>query len=260
MPAEECRAEQNRHHRRAGRGANAVIGAKRHEMRLRHRHRHAAGEDRTHLQRKDQIRRPAHHRLLPTGGGCRRGMMRRRRRLLQKHRRGRHNDEKLKRGIIQHRMAPAGIGDHAREDRRPQRAGEISTARNQRQSRSAPAVEPAADIDVGRRIDAADADQADKQAVPDIKRPRRAQRGQRQPDRNHHRAKDDGPAHADPLGDPAHEDAADAGADPHQRTGKCRDGTLAIDLGGDVLKRNHGDPRRPKSDRHDHENHAGDKP
>ena len=229
-------------------------------MALRHRHRNAAGEDRAHLQPKNEIWRPAHNRFLFMRRGCVQRVMRHSRRLLQKYRCGRRDDEKLESGVIQHGMPPAGIGDRAREYRRPDRAGEISAARNQGQRRTAAAVEPAADIDIGRGVDAADADQADEQTVADIKRPRWTQSRQRQPDRDHRCAEHHRPAHADPLGDPAHEDAADAGADPHQRAGKGRNRALAVDLGGDVLERDDGDPWRAKGNRHDHKDHAGDDP
>ena len=162
----------------------------------------------------------------------------------------------LKRRVIQHRIAPAGISDEPRENRRPHRAGEISAARNQSQRRAAAAVEPAADIDVTRRVDAADADQADEQAVPDIKRPGRPQRRQSQPDGDHRSAEDDGEAYADMLGNATHQDAAEAGADPHQGAGEGRNRALAVDLGGDVLQRDHGDPWRAERDRHDRKNDA----
>ena len=70
-----------------------------------------------------------------------------------------------------HRGAPAVIGDRALEDRRPHRAGEIEPARDQRQRRAAAAVEPAADIDIERRIEAGIAEQADEQAVTEIELP-----------------------------------------------------------------------------------------
>ena len=112
-------------------------------------------------------------------------------------------------------MGQAWIRRHFLDSARP--------ARNQRERRAAPAVEPAADIDIGRRIDAADADQTDKQPVPDIKRPRRTESRYDEPDRNHRRAKNHRPADADPFGNAAHQDAANTSADPHQGAGKCGD-------------------------------------
>src|ERR1035437_8482462 len=87
----------------------------------------------------------------------------------------RDDDADLESWLPQHGLPPAGIGDHALEHRRPQRAGEIAAARDQRQRRTAPAVEPAADINVHWRIDAAEPDQADEQPVPDPQRPGRAE-------------------------------------------------------------------------------------
>ena len=86
-----------------------------------------------------------------------------------------HDQKEFEAREIQHCFAPAEIGDGAREDRRPERAGEIGAARNQRQRRAAPAVEPLADINIERRIDAADAEEPDEQAVADIKRPGKRQ-------------------------------------------------------------------------------------
>ena len=48
---------------------------------------------------------------------------------------------------------------------------------------------------------------------------------------------DHGPARADAVGDAAHQDAADAGAEPGQRAGERRHRARAADLGGDVLER-----------------------
>ena len=171
-----------------------------------------------------------------------------------------HDDEELEHRVVQHRVPPAGIRDRALENRRPDRPGEEAAARNQRQRRAAPPVEPAADINVERRIDAAEAEQADEQAVTDVERQRRSVRRQLEPDRDHRGAADDGPAHADPLGDAAHQNAADTGAEPNQRAGKGRDRAFAVDLGGDVLERDHGDPRRAEGDRHDQKRGRGDDP
>ena len=74
-----------------------------------------------------------------------------------------------------HRGAPSEIGDRALEDRRPDRAGEIEPAREQRERRAAAAVEPAADIDIERRVEAGGAEQADEQAVAEIELPELAE-------------------------------------------------------------------------------------
>src|SRR5262249_15851914 len=87
-------------------------------------------------------------------------------------------------------LPPARVGHRALEDRRPDRAGEIAAARNQRERRAAPAIEPAADIDVERRVHAADAEKADEQPLPDIELPGRAAGRQRKPDADHHRARE----------------------------------------------------------------------
>ena len=66
--------------------------------------------------------------------------------------------------------APAVGVDHALEDRRPGGARDVLPARDQRERRAAPPVEPAADIDVERRVQPGIADQADEHAVADIER------------------------------------------------------------------------------------------
>ena len=90
-------------------------------------------------------------------------------------------------------------------------------------------IEPAADIDQQRRVDAAVAQQPDHQPVADIERPDRADRRQGETARDHAGADHDGRADADAVGQPAHEDAAGTGADPdqrsrqrHQRARRCR--------------------------------------
>ena len=55
---------------------------------------------------------------------------------------------------------------------RPDEAGEIAAARDQRQRRAAAAVEPAADIDIERRVEAGIAEQAHEQAVAEPELPR----------------------------------------------------------------------------------------
>jgi len=47
--------------------------------------------------------------------------------------RQRHDDDDLGHRVPQHRLPPAESGDGALEHRRPQRAGEIAAARDQRQ-------------------------------------------------------------------------------------------------------------------------------
>ena len=96
--------------------------------------------------------------------------------------------------------------------------------------------------------------------MTDVERQGWASRRQREPDRDHHSAADDGPTHPDPLGDAAHENAAEAGANPNQRTGKRRNRALAINLGSNGLERDHGDPRRAEGDRHDRKRNSGDDP
>ncbi len=157
--------------------------------------------------------------------GCREQIARHRQlgRLAQEDRRQRHHDGSLEQAEIEHGLPPAAVGDGALEHRRPDRAGRIGAARDQCQRRAAAAVEPAADIDVGRRVHGADAEEAHEQALAQVELPGLAAGRQREPDADHHGAEHDGPAHADPLGDVAHDDAAGAEADPGERARQRRD-------------------------------------
>src|SRR5207253_1184878 len=108
-------------------------------------------------------------------------------RLFQKDRRQRQVHGELKQPKYQHGLAPTKARDAALEDRRPERARDVLPARNQRQRRPAPAVEPTTDIDVKRRIQSGDPQQTDEYAVTDIKRvdlakPRMPERRDREPD------------------------------------------------------------------------------
>src|SRR3974390_121040 len=126
----------------------------------------------------------------------------------------RQNDNYLGEPIPQHRLPPAERRDGTFKQWRPQRAGEIAAARNQRQRRAAPAIEPAADIYVHRRINAAEPDQADEKSMPDPQWPGRVEGGEREARADHQGTADNGPTRADTIGDAAHEDAAGARAEP----------------------------------------------
>jgi hypothetical protein len=81
-----------------------------------------------------------------------------------------HDQKEFESRVIEHGVAPARGRDQPRKYRRPQRAGQIGAAGNQGERRTAAAVEPAADINIKWRVDAADPDQPHEQAVPDIER------------------------------------------------------------------------------------------
>ena len=85
-------------------------------------------------------------------------------------------DDQHDAGKSQHGGLPAEFGDAALEHRRPDDAGDILAGRDQGDRRAAPAVEPAADIDQERRIDAAVAQESDHQPLADIEGPDRAER------------------------------------------------------------------------------------
>src|SRR6185437_9706062 len=69
--------------------------------------------------------------------------------------------------VPQHGLAPSDHGNGALEHRWPHRARKVTAAGDQGERGTAPSVEPAADVDVHRRIDAAEADHSDKHTVTD---------------------------------------------------------------------------------------------
>ena len=182
------------------------------------------------------------------------------RRVTEINRRQRHDNDHLGQRVPQHRLPPAEVEYRALEYRRPQCAGQIAAARDQRQRRTAPAIEPAADIDVERCIDAAEADQADEQPVSDPERPGRSERRYREPKGDHQRTEYHGPARADPIRQPPHQNPAGAGPEPGQRARERRNRARAADFGSDVLERHRDNPRRAERHRHDAQGDRGNDP
>ena len=135
----------------------------------------------------------------------------------------RHNDRQFDKPVGQHRVMPSHRRDgsarrSAARSRPPHRLPlEISAKRG-----AAPPVEPSAHIDVERCVDAAIAEQADKEAMAEKKLPRPAERGDREADADHRGTEHDREPHPDAFGDPPHDDAADADADPAERAGQRR--------------------------------------
>jgi hypothetical protein len=220
--ARKTAPQHHREHRRTMGARDADVAAEGDEMRRRHRHRDAAAETgqadqrlgetgmqagdaadlgRWERSRADGSRRCRHRRGRLQGEG------------------GRQDEQQDDTAIGQHRDLPADSVDGALEQRRPRHTGDVLAGGDQRDRGSTPTIEPAADIDQQRRIDAAIAQQADHQAMADIERPDRADRTQRQTTGDHAGADDDGGAHTDAIGEPAHEDATGARADPDQ--GAC---------------------------------------
>jgi hypothetical protein len=149
-----------------------------------------------------------------------------------------------------HGLPPAEHRDDALEDRRPHRASEIGAARDQGERRASPPVEPAAHKDVERRVDAAIAEKANEQTVPEIELPWRAKRGDREADADHQRAEHHRPPDADAVSDVTHHETAEADTEQAQRSRKRRRRAGAAEHGGDCLQRNDGDPRRAKRKYH----------
>ena len=194
-------------------------------MLLRHRHRHAAQHARSAHQRKGGVGRQSDTKGGPgRHGGAAARLRARLGAAAEEHQRQGHDHHNQERSVQQHGRAPAEGGHGAFEQRRPQCAREIAAARNQRQRRTAAAVEPVADVDVHRRIDGADAEQPYEERMADPERSGRAQGRDRKADADHHRAEDDGRPHAEAVGDASHEHAADARPEPGQRCCECGNG------------------------------------
>ena len=160
----------------------------------------------------------------------------------------------------QHGLPPAEQRDAALEHRRPDGAGDILAAGDQRQRGAAAAIEPAADIDVARCVDAAVAEQADEQPVADPQPPGAVAGGDHEADADHQSAECHGPLHADPVGDASHGDAAECRAEPGQRVGQRRNRPRAAKFAGDLLQRDHRHERRAIGDRHDAQCGEGNDP
>ena len=260
LAAHEGGAQQHRQHCRAVRHQDAEIAAQRRQMCLRHRHRNTAEDARRAYQCEHEIGWPAHHGIGRGQAAERTEPQRQLRRRAQKHRRQRDDHHNLEQAIVEHGLTPAGVRDGALENRRPERTGDIGAARNQRERRAAAAVKPAADIDVERRVHAADAKKAYEQALANIKLPGLAAGRQGKPDANHHRPENDRRAHPSAFGDIAHDDAAGPEAGPSERGCQSRHRTQAAKFSGDRLERNNRDPRRTERHRQDHQHHCRNGP
>ena len=149
----------------------------------------------------------------------------------------------------EHRRLPAEPSERSLKRRGPDHPGDVLTRRDQRQCGAAAAVEPAADVDQQRRIKRAAAEQADEQRVAEIKCPDPADRRHRQAEGGHHRAKDHGSPNPDPVGNPAHQNAAGPGADPDQSGGESDYRAVAAECRGDRLQPDHDNQRRAVGDR-----------
>ena len=160
----------------------------------------------------------------------------------------------------QHGFAPTELGDAALEQRRPDRAGNVLTAGDQGERGASMAVEPAADIDVAWGVDAADAEQADEQAVAEPQAPHAVAGGDHETDTDHRGPECHGPSGADTLCDAAHGDAADGRAEPRQRVAERGDRPRAAEFGGDLLQGHHRDEGRAERERHHRQNSKGDEP
>ncbi len=241
-------------------GADAEVAAEGRQVLLRHRHRDATEDHRDGDERKHEIGRPAQdgRGLAPPIEGA--AGMQHLRRTGEKERGQRNDDDNLQHAIGEHGVAPAHIGNGALEERGPDRAGEIAAARDQGERGAAPAIEPPTDINVERRVHAADAEEAHEQALPGIELPGGSAGREREPRDDHQGAEQHRPAHADALGDLAHDNAARAVTDPGERCRERGDRTLAAHLRGDRLERDHGDPGRAEGHSQDRQHDDGDDP
>ncbi len=156
-------------------------------------------------------------------------------------------------GKQQHGRPPAEQSNDALKHRRPYGARHKLTACDQRQRGATPAVEPVADINVARRIDAGIAEKADEQAVAQPEPPAVVAGGNHEADGDHQCAERHGPLHADAVGDAAHGDASARRSEPRQGIGQCRNRARAAQFSGDLLQRDDCDEGSAVGNRHDAE-------
>src|SRR5262249_53391837 len=133
-------------------------------------------------------------------------------------------------------------------------------ARDQRERRAAPAVEPAADIDVERGVEARIADQAHEEAVADPQRQAGAEGRDAEADADHDGAGDHGPAEALARRDRPPRAAAKPGAEPGERGGERRNRARVAGVGRDRLEADRDDPQAAEREGEAGERYRGDNP
>ena len=180
--------------------------------------------------------------------------------VLQEDHRQRNDHDGREHAVGHHGGPPAEDGDRALEDRRPDRAGEIEPARQQRERRAAAAVEPVADIDIERRVEAGGAEQADEDAVAEIELPEFAEGRNPEPDADRHGAEDHRLADAVARRQRPHHQAAERASEPGERACQRRLRARAAEIGGHRLQADRHDPQRAERHREHHERHARDHP
>ncbi len=172
----------------------------------------------------------------------------------------RHHDRDLHHRIRQHAVAPPIGRDRALENGRPHRARDVGAARDQRQGRAAPAIEPSAHIDVERRVEPGIAEHAHEQPMPDIERQARAERRDREPDRDHGGAENDRPTDAEAHRQRSHRDAAEPRAEPGERSRERGNRPLAAGVGRHGLEADRDDPQPTERERQGDERDRRDHP
>jgi hypothetical protein len=86
-----------------------------------------------------------------------------------------------------HCVPPSEPSNRVSEHRRQHRASRGLAARDQRQGSAAPAIEPARDVDVKRRVNSGITEKPDKEPVAEIELDPSAEARQDEPRGNHHR-------------------------------------------------------------------------
>ena len=87
------------------------------------------------------------------------------------------------------------------------------------------------------------AQETDQDGAAEHQRPGLADRRNRQAQRRHRGAEDRNLPHPDPVGDPPHEDAAEAGTEPDQRSSQRHHRAIGVERGRDRLQPNDDDQR-----------------
>ena len=215
-------------------------------MHLRHRHRHTAGQSGDHQQRLQRARRNAQVGRWPQSS--------RRDDRRQSVCGGRRRSTSVSGSIVsrhddsdeQMRVAPADALDQVLHDRRPDRSRQVVAAGHDRDREAAALFEPVRDVGKQRTERGGTAEKSDQQTLRQrVHEKRRRQRRQHIAERQRERGAGERQADAIAVGQPAHQDAAEAEADHRQRVGERRRRAVDAEF---RLHRRQRDDDRPHAD------------
>ena len=221
-PADDAEAEHQGQHLRAARRAVAEVAAIGDHMHLRHRHRDAArdrGEHQHALQDRGRRRHAGDRGMRTVGRRC--AMIDRR--LAPHQQRDRHHRHDAEHADAHEGIAPADGLDGGLQDQRPDRAGEVVAAGDDRHGDATPLHEPVRDVGHQRSEGAGCAEPADQHRMDNHEAPVGVHVGRDDiTDAQHHRPEDQRQHDAEAVDQPAHHRAPD---------GECHHGRSVGDGG-----------------------------